>query len=174
MIIAFWALFLIVLGSIVWGSIRSGISPMPTLPKVKLHLLESIPNDIEGTILELGAGWGTLAFPLAERYRHCTIIAYETSWIPYLFCTLRQWIRPRLNIRIVHQDFFEVPLGDASLLVCYLYRGAMQRLSEKLIQELKPGALVVSHTFSIPGWSPESILVVDDLYRTPIYQYRKG
>ena len=49
----------------------------------------------------------------------------------------------------------------------------MKRLKEKLEAELKPGTLVISNTFAIPGWAYEKMLEVDDLYRTKIYLYKR-
>jgi hypothetical protein len=47
----------------------------------------------------------------------------------------------------------------------------MTRLAPKLLAELAPGTHVLSHTFALRGWKPLRTLVVDDLYRTPIYLY---
>jgi hypothetical protein len=58
------------------------------------------------------------------------------------------------------------------VVVCYLFRGGMQQLAPKLSAELKPGALVLSNTFALPGWTPEATVVVDDLWKSPVYRYR--
>ncbi len=47
----------------------------------------------------------------------------------------------------------------------------MVRLAPKLLAELPPGSRILSHTFALRGWNPARSLVVDDLYRTPIYLY---
>jgi len=48
----------------------------------------------------------------------------------------------------------------------------MKRLKKKFQEELKPGAFVVTNTFAIPGWIPEKIIEVDDLWRSRVYLYR--
>jgi hypothetical protein len=158
--------------SIIWMSIKNGISPMPSSAKVKIPFLDSLPCDIKGTIFELGAGWGTLAFPLALRYPHCKIIAIENSWVPYCFCKLRQWLQPCPNLIFLQKDFFNVSLEKATLVTCYLYPGAMKQLKDKFENELNSEAIVATHTFAIPGWNPFVSFRASDLYHTPIYHYK--
>ncbi len=165
------AVLLVGMLSIVIFTLRTGISPMPTLGRVRRQLLPLVETDLEGTILELGAGWGTLAFTLADRCPRAKVIAFELSPLPFAFCWLRQRLAPRPNLELRRQDFFRASFTGASLVVCYLFPGAMTRLEPKLSAELAPGARILSHTFALRGWRPQHMLVVDDLYRTPIYLY---
>lgn len=169
-----WILFLslAVLGlSLVWSTFRYGISPMPTSPKVKKVLLEELPKTFTGTIYELGSGWGTLAFPLAEKYPQAQVIGYEISLMPYLFARFRQFLNPKKNLFFKRLDFFKCNLSGAQLYICYLYPGAMTTLSDKLTKEASPGSLLVSHTFALPGKKPIQTVSVHDLYNTSIYFY---
>jgi hypothetical protein len=164
--------FLSILASVVIWSLRNGISPMPTSPKAKKQLLLLLPDDVQGTIYELGSGWGTLLVPLARKYPDCDVVGYETSLCPYIVSRFWIWMLRLPNAKVVRRDFFSVDLREASLLVCYLYPGAMRRLKDKLLGELKPGTCVVSNTFAIPGWIPEATREVGDLYKTKVYLYR--
>jgi 16S rRNA A1518/A1519 N6-dimethyltransferase RsmA/KsgA/DIM1 with predicted DNA glycosylase/AP lyase activity len=165
--------FLGILISIVVWSIRCGIAPMPTSPKALKRLEEALPSSLnDGVIYELGSGWGTLAFPLARHYQDVQVIGYELSPVPFLFSKMRLGFSGSQNLQIRKKDFLKVSLGDAALIVCYLYPGAMYQLKEKFEKELKPGTWVVSNTFAIAGWVPERIYEVPDLYHTKIYLYR--
>lgn len=157
--------------SIAWSTVRLGISPMPTSRRVRASLLSLVPPTLDGEVHELGAGWGTLAFALADALPGARVIAWEASPVPYLFCALRQRLRPRKNLELRRRDFFEADLRGARLVVCYLFTGAMARLGPKLEQELPPGAVVLSHTFALRGWTPAVERIVDDLYRTRVYRY---
>ena len=170
-----WIFFLlfIALGlSLIWYTLRYGISPMPTSLKVKKILLKKLPQNFSGTLYELGSGWGTLAIPLAEKYPEAQVIGYEISWIPYLFSQIRLFIHPRKNLIFKRADFLACDLSKAHLYICYLYPGAMMRLSEKLAKEAPEGAILVSHTFALPNKKPEQVIPVDDLYNTSIYFYK--
>lgn len=168
----FWIVFIFLLAfsgmSIVIWTIRNGISPMPTSTKVKRALFQALPETMEGEIYELGSGWGTLARALAQKYPEGQVIGCETSPIPYWVSL----ISAKPNITYLKKDLFQVDLAKAKMVVCYLYPACMARLKTKLEQELTKDCLVVSHTFSIPGWKAQKIVEVDDLYKTKIYFYQ--
>lgn len=165
-------MFVLVIASIVFWSLRNGISPMPTSGKAKRRLLGALPGEVKGTIYDLGSGWGTLAIPLARHYPHCRVVGFETSFFPYWFSKVRFLFSRLPNLHLERKDFYQVPLQDAGLVVCYLYPGAMRMLSLKLAEELKPGAWVISNTFSLPGWLASDVLEAGDLYYSKIYVYR--
>ena len=48
----------------------------------------------------------------------------------------------------------------------------MTELKPKLEAELRPGALVLSNTFAVPGWQPVATRTADDMYRSAVYLYR--
>lgn len=146
---------------------------MPTSRKAKTALLKTIPPNHSGKIIELGSGWGTLLFPLAKEHPLSTVIGYELSPIPYFFSKLRLYLQPFPNIKIYRKDFFQFPFHDASVVICYLFPGAMEKLKNKFENELSAKTLVVSNTFAIPGWIPDKIMRLDDLYQSKIYIYFK-
>lgn len=158
--------------SIIVCTLRYGTPPMPTSSRVRRALFQLLPVDPGGPVAELGAGWGTLAFPLAQRWPDRPVTAYEISPVPWLFTQCRQAVRPRCNLRILRRDIFTADLRGTALVVCYLHRGAMTCLRAKFEAELSPGAAVLTHTFAVPGWVPEAVIRAPDLYRTPVYLYR--
>ncbi|MDW7709169.1 MAG: class I SAM-dependent methyltransferase [Deferrisomatales bacterium] len=153
-------------------TLRTGISPVPTSPRVRAALLASLPADLEGTVFELGSGWGGLAFALAHRYPSCPVRAYELSPLPWAVSRLRALFARTPNLRLLRADFHRAPLGTAVLVVCYLYPGGMARLRPKLAAELPAGALVVSHFFPVPGWKPLRVHRADDEAASRIFVYR--
>ena len=165
------ALLLAGMLSIVFHTLRTGISPMPTSAKVRRQLLTLLSPEQEGTLLELGSGWGTLAFALADHCPRVRVVAFELSPLPYAFSWLRQRLAPRPNLELRREDFFQASFAGASTLVCYLFPGAMSRLAPRFATELAPGTRILSHTFALRGWTPLRTQVVDDLYRTPVYLY---
>ena len=167
------ALALVVLAgaSLVYFTLRTGISPMPSNRLQRAAILAAA-GETPGPIYELGAGWGTLAFALADRFPHAQVIAFELSWVPFAVMRLRQALRPRKNLTLRRLDFLRAPLGQAQLLVCYLFRGGMQALKSKLEQEAAPGARLITHTFAVHGWTPQAEQTLGDLYRTRVYVYR--
>jgi len=160
--------------SIVIWTMQNGISPMPTMGKVKRKLFDILPppEKVSGKVYDLGSGWGTLVMPLGLYYPDHQVLGYETSPIPYWISKRRLFLTKIPNVRLLKEDFFSTNINQAGLVICYLYPGAMLRLKSKFENELQPGSWVISHTFSVPGWEPVATYEVSDLYHTKIYIYR--
>ena len=67
-------------------------------------------------------------------------------------------VRSRVDFRIA--DLFETDLREASVVTLYLLPALNVRLRPKLFDELAPGSRVVSHSFDMGDWKPDSTLAV--------------
>ena len=150
----------------------TGISPIPSSSPSRACILENLPEGLSGNVCELGAGWGTLAFPLAAALPDLEIIAFELSPIPWLFMLARDKLTRRNNLTIHRRNFFKDKFDDVSLVVCYLHSECLEKLRPKMESELLPGTLVLSNTFEIPGWEPEAIHRLEDSFCPQVYVYR--
>lgn len=158
---------------------RTGVSPMPTVPVVRRALLSHIPADFEGKLVELGSGWGGIAFKAARMYPKAQIIGVEYSPFPYAFARAKLFLRNTFgrgqkNLRLVRGDFFEMPMWHTDVVICYLSNGHMKQLEPKLRKELPQGAMVISSTFHMPHWQPESVQDLSGMWDTKIFVYRQG
>lgn len=160
--------------SVLWQTVRLGIGPVPTSPRVRRAVLALVPPTLEGEVHELGAGWGGLALGLARRCPRAHVIAWECSPVPYLVLCARQRLGRVPNLEVRCADFFGASLKQAEAVVCYLFPGAMARLDDLLRANLRADSVVITHTFALRGWRPEVTQVEKDLYRTPIYRYKLG
>lgn len=145
---------------------------MPSTFRHTKVVLDYLAGAKPRTIYDLGSGGGTFALAIARRFPLCPVIGIENSPLPYYFSRLIQFLSGKSNLQFQRKDFFEVSLREADAIVCYLFSGAMQKLKSKLEQELQPGTIVISSTFAIPGWKPESAIDSKDLYHSKIYVYR--
>jgi len=150
---------------------RLGISPMPSSGRAKKAMLALVSPELDGLVLELGAGWGGLALALAAHAPRARVVAWEASWVPFAVMWVRQWVVHRPNLELRCGDFERQPLTEARCVVCYLWPGAMTRLSERFRDELCVGAHIISNTFALRGWVAESQVQLDDLYRARVYRY---
>lgn len=149
----------------------TGISPVSSTRPSRRKILGMVDPDENGTIYELGAGWGALAFPLARKCPGAQVVAYELSPVPWLFMKLRWFVTRPANLKIERCNFLDRSLANAALLICYLHTEMLQRLAEKLEDEGEHGALLISNTFEVPGWLPTAVLPVEDLMCPEIYVY---
>jgi predicted RNA methylase len=168
----FSSILILIIGLITLYSVYYGITPTPTSSKVRNHIIRILPELTNQKIIELGSGWGTLAFALARHFPTCHVYAYEISPIPYLISQIIAKTIGIKNLTIKRQDFFLVSFKNISLAVCYLYPRAMERLKVKFKNELMPNSYIISHTFAIPKWVPIRMERVGDLYHTPLYLYQ--
>jgi hypothetical protein len=139
--------------SVVYYTLKTGISPLPSSRGARHLMLAEIPEDFAGRIVEAGAGWGTLAIPLARRHPAATVTAYELSPVPFAVLWLRRLGR-HPNLRPRRADF-----------------GAMRGLADQFRRQLRPGTRVISNTFALPGWSPVRVHRLADLYASRVYIY---
>ncbi len=170
--IIFFIFFVFITGFIIYDSLKLGISPTPTSGKVKKVMLTNLPPLSNIKILELGAGWGSLAFPLAKKYSTCEIHAYEFALIPWVALVIRSFFQKRKNLLLKRKNFFDDSFEKASVVICYLYPKAMQKLKEKFIKELAPNTLILTNTFALDGWEALNIYEVKDIYHTKVYRYQ--
>ena len=157
--------------SIVFWSLRLGITPTPTSRKVRLTMEPLLPESVDGRIYELGCGWGTLLLMLGRRYPNHSITGYEQSTIPYLVA--RVLTVHKTNVRVLKQNFFTARLTDPGLVTCYLFPEAMKQMDGYLKRQLSGHCTVISHTFRLPGWESIKEVKANDLYRTSVFVYRK-
>lgn len=153
---------------------KLGISPMPTVGRVRRAMIDEIPKDISGAIYEFGAGWGGLTFDAARAFPNTQIIALEYSIFPFMFLKLRRFFSPwAKNVTIARRDFFQEDISNAGAITCYLCIALMDKLEPKFKNELKPGAVVVSSTFPMPTWPAAKTQKIDGLWKVDIYTYQK-
>jgi hypothetical protein len=164
-------LVFVAVSSIVWSTWYTGISPMPSSKSATRQMLAMIPDGTNGCIYELGSGWGNLAISASSCFPGATVVGYELSLLPWSVSCLFLRALGRKNLQFKRRNFFDQPLGDADVVLCYLYPGGMSLLAEKLGSEIRPGTVVISNCFRMPGWTPVKTVELRDLFRTRIYFY---
>jgi len=167
------AVGLLVAVSIVWTTVRVGMSPMPSSAKATRAILDLIPGNAGERIAELGSGWGGLALAVTSHRPEAHVMAYELSLLPWMWSIGVARLMGRQEIEFVRRDFFDADLSETDVVLCYLFPGAMERLAEPLTH-LKAGSVIISNTFRLPGWQPDEVVELDDLYRTRVYRYVVG
>ncbi|MGC6419349.1 MAG: hypothetical protein ACON3Z_19660 [Bradymonadia bacterium] len=156
--------------SLVYSTIRTGISPMPSSIAARKALL-TLSHDLNGPIYELGSGWGGLAAALSRAHPQQQVIGIELSWLPWLYSTtIHKLVGPK-NLEFKRGDFLNVDLSPAAAVVCYLHPKGMDNLAKKLTADAVTDVTIISNTFRLPGHEPVASMTMTDLYQTRIYRY---
>lgn len=150
----------------------TGISPMPSSRKSRKKIQEILNLAGVACVVDLGAGWGNLAFSIASVMPEAELMAYELSPFPWLMMKVRNKLFGPRNVTVQRRDFRKVSLEGTDAVVCYLYSELLEKIRPKLERELAPGTLVVSNVFDIPGWHPEAVHKLYDSQCPQIYVYR--
>jgi hypothetical protein len=98
-------------------------------------------------------------------------IGYELNPLACLKARLQCLCRQGIKVR--WRDFTHADLSQADVVFCYLFPDVMKDLTVRFKTGLKPGAVVVSCNFPLPGFVPARIIFPErPLGSAPIYIYR--
>lgn len=158
--------------TIAWSTVILGISPMPSSRKARQAMMALTAETGEGTIFELGSGWGNLLIPLALAHPQRHIVGYELSFLPWLISKVIIKVRGIKNIQLQRKNFLNSDLTEASVLVCYLYPGAMTEIEKKLKAEESNIRYLISNSFALPSYQPIKKIQLKDFYKSNVYLYR--
>jgi predicted RNA methylase len=110
-----------------------------------LELADVGPEDV---VYDLGCGDGRVIITAARRYG-ATAVGYEIDPLRFLWCQLLILILGLGDrVRVIFGDFFKKDISGADVVTCYLLQSTNDKLEAKLVRELRPGARVVSNTFT--------------------------
>ncbi len=147
---------------------RSGIKvDIPFVPSSdeKVRIMMEFTGDIKGKkVADLGCGNGKLLLELAKK--GAQVYGYELEPLLIQEAETRLTNNGFKDYKIFQQSFLEADLSKYVVLTIYGITSVMDKLEKKLLQELKPNAIVIANTFDFPNWKP-----IDK--RNSVYLYRK-
>lgn len=140
--------------------------------RVRINVfLSAVHMTPDQTLVDLGCGDGRVLRGACKRYG-VRAVGYEINLLAYLKARCLCLFTP--GIRLVLRNFWHADISQADVVYCYLYPDVLKRMALKLGTELKPGAVVVSGNFPLPGWRPSEVVAgARPLYNSPLYIYRK-
>jgi hypothetical protein len=59
------------------------------------------------------------------------------------------------RVKFIEQDLFQTDLRPATVLTLYLFRELNIKLAPRILEQLRPGARVVSHDWDLGDWPPD-------------------
>ncbi|HWP34000.1 MAG TPA: class I SAM-dependent methyltransferase [Thermodesulfobacteriota bacterium] len=115
-------------------------------------------NDI---VYDLGSGDGRIVIAAAKKYGARGVgIEIDPERIREANENARKAGVEHL-VRFVHGDIFTADFSEATVVTMYLLPSVNMRLRPRLLNELRPGTRIVSHSFDLGDWKPDKTLVVD-------------
>lgn len=155
---------------IFWGTVKGDVPLFLSSPAVSQALSVIVQREQADSLIDLGAGVGSVVIPLANRFPQMRITAVEQAPIPWLILAWR--CRNFKNIKISRDNFWDYPLADYSVVFAFLSPKVMARLDEKCRNELGEGNLLVSSTFPISDRASSSVISLNKKHlKLHCYQY---
>jgi SAM-dependent methyltransferase len=117
-------------------------------------LADLVPGDKDVFFVDLGAGLGGPLAYIARHRPHARLLGVEASplvWLVGWARTLR--FAPRCRFRF--GSIWKADLRGADVVFAFLSPAPMPALWAKARREMRPGSLLVSHSFEAPGQAPE-------------------
>lgn len=163
----------ILLITIVVSFLRTGVPTVASARAAQILVGKVLANASVKTIYELGSGKGDFSMRLAHMLPNAQISGFEISPTFYLFSQfwrLFSKVKTRVHFHLV--DFRKINLSPADAVVFYLMPAPNRSLKPKLERELKLGSLVVTISFSMPGWQPMKTLCANNFSKTRVFIYQ--
>ena len=145
---------------------------MPSSSKAYNAMMTLADETGSGAIVDLGSGWGSFVIPIAKKNPQRQVVGYELSLLPWFISVLLKKILGLKNLSLHRQNFYHANLPTASVLVCYLYPQAMNKIKAKLLLEQPAVDFLISNNFALPSWQSHKVIKLDDFYQSPIYLYK--
>lgn len=110
--------------------------------------------------VDLGSGLGGTLLRLARAYPTARFVGVETAPLTFALCWLRCLFQRNCQVRF--RSFWREPLGEYDVVYCFLSPAPMLALWHKARDEMRPGALLISNSFEVPGVDAHELLCVAD------------
>ncbi len=132
----------------------------PTPQEVVEEMLELANVTEDDVLYDLGSGDGRIVITAAQKYSTRGVgVDIDPQRIQEVNENAQKaGVTDRVEFR--QQDLFEADISDATVVTLYLLPDVNVKLRPKLLEELKPGTRILSHSHSMGEWEPERVVQV--------------
>lgn len=153
-----------------WGTFKGEVPLFLSSTKVAEVLSVIVETEQADSLIDLGAGLGSVVTPLARMNPRLKITAVENAPLPWLILAWR--CRHLPNVTVIRNNFWQCGLADYAIVFAFLSPAVMRRLGEKCRREMPKGSLLLSSSFPVPAWTADEIIELSDSRATLLYCYR--
>jgi hypothetical protein len=150
------------------GAVISRVPLYLSSRQAMLALAERLPPRAGLRCIDLGCGLGGPLAHLSRARPDLELHGVDAAPLPWLVSRLRLLGRARIRIG----SLWEQDLSGFDVVYAYLSPAPMPRLWRKARQEMRPGSLFVSNSFTVPGEAPDEIVDLHDLNHSRLLIWR--
>ena len=135
---------------------------VPTPQDVVEKMLALAQVSAGDVVYDLGSGDGRLVITAARKYgaRGVGIDIDPTRIAESKANAKKAGVEGQVEFR--QQDALAADLSQATVVTLYLLSSSNVKLRPRLLQQLKPGARIVSHQFGMGDWAPDKVETFTD------------
>lgn len=139
--------------------VQKDVPYVPTPDKVVDKMLDMAKVGKRDIVYDLGSGDGRIVIAAALRGARAVGVDIDPQRIDESVANAEA-AEVTERVQFVNGDLFDVDLSQATVVTLYLLPDVNMRLRPKLLDELKPGTRVVSHSFDMGDWKPSKTATV--------------
>jgi SAM-dependent methyltransferase len=142
-----------------------------TPQRVVTAMLQLAHVTADDVVYDLGSGDGRIVILAAQRYGARGVGIEIDRRLVTLSRQLAHEAAVDDKVSFIEGDFYKADLSKATVVTMWLSPTINEELAPKLLRELRPGARIVSHQFSMGRWMPDDQVTIGDehvfLWRIP-------
>ncbi len=154
-----------ILASLYWGVSGTRVPLFLSSRAVTLAVAELLPRERSFTFLDMGCGFGGVLEQLARERPAGCYHGIESAPLPFLLSRFRAAFGAR-SCSISWGDFRDLDLSRYDVVYAYLSPAAMNDVWRKASHEMRPGSLLISNCFTIPG-VPPTVMIATKTHGDP-------
>jgi hypothetical protein len=156
-----WYLFGFFLSlALFWTTFRTQVPFFPSRPVVWQQVVQLLPVS-PLRIVDVGSGLGDLGMHLARLRADCHIEGIEIAPLPWLL----SYCRARLSqssAKFKLGNYHALDFAAYDVVFAYLSPAVMHGLWQKAQLEMRPGSMLISYEFDIPGITPSQLVLTGE------------
>ena len=134
---------------------------VPTPQYIVDRMLQMAAVTAADYVIDLGSGDGRIVITAAKQFGARGMGVDISEKLVELATTNSHKERVSDKVRFVRQDAFKTDLAQASVLTLYLLPRFVLDLRPRMLAQLKPGARIVSHDYSLGDWDSDNAVTFD-------------
>jgi hypothetical protein len=154
-----------------WGIAHTQVPLFLSSREASRVLARLLPEAPGFRMLDLGAGFGGVLADLSLKRPDGDFMGIEIAPLPFVVGWLRQK-KGRGSYQMRLGSFWSHSLAPYDVVYAYLSPVPMAELWRKAAAEMRPGSLLVSNAFAVPGIAADETIQLGDLHSSRLYLYR--
>jgi len=148
------------------NQISAPVNYVTTPPQAVTAMLKLANLTADDVLYDLGSGDGRIVIAAAGEFgAHAVGVEIEPTLVEESERNAEE-AGVGSRVRFVQQDLFKVNISEANVVTVFLLPGINVMLAPKFLEELRPGARVVSYRHDMGEWRPDKTIRIDG---SPIY-----